>query len=93
MASQFNDDATPITPLFGTPYYEFVREEYCPEIGPGNQLPSDCRGTAEEWIYVSFGGMFVPEHIPWNILYLIGAVVVAKVITLYGLTRKNYLAK
>jgi|EP00970_Alexandrium_tamarense_P013943 hypothetical protein len=59
----------------------------CSSTSTGN-----CTGTAEDWIYVSFGGMWIPEHIPWNILYLVGAIVVAQAITLFGLTTKNFLA-
>lgn len=92
MASQFEDDMTPITPSYGTDYYQYVRENYCPEVPSGNQLPSDCTGTAEDWLYVSFGGWWVPEHLPWNVLYLFGAVLVTKCLSLYGLTSKNYLA-
>ena len=90
--SQFNGDTTPIAPFFGSPYYEYVRENYCPDIPAGTELPTDCTGTAEDWIYVAFGGMWIPEHIPYCIGYLIGANVVAKALTLYGLKQKNYLA-
>lgn len=50
-------------------------------------------GTAEEWIYVSFGGKWVPQHIPHDFFYLIGAIVVIKIVAIYGLRDKNYLAK
>jgi ABC-type multidrug transport system ATPase subunit len=92
MASQFENDDTPITPVFGTPFYDFVKTNYCPDAANDEPLPSNCTGTAEDWIYVSFGGMWIPEHIPWNILYLVGAIVVAQAITLFGLTTKNFLA-
>lgn len=92
MASQFEDDSTPITPSYGTDFYQYVRENYCPEVSAGEQLPSDCTGTAEDWLYVSFGGWWVPEHLPWNVLYLFGAVILTKCLSLYGLSSKNYLA-
>ena len=92
MVSQFENDTTPITASYGSEYYDFVRETYCPEVPAGSLLPSDCTGTAEDWLYVSFGGFWVPEHLPWNVLYLVGAVTFAKILSLYGLTSKNYLA-
>jgi len=36
--------------------------------------------------------MWVPENIPYDILYLCGAIVVARVMVLIGLMKKNYLA-
>ena len=92
MVSQFEDDTTPITPSSGSPFYEYVRETYCDEVPAGDPLPGDCTGTAEEWLYLSFGGWWVPEQLPWNVLYLFGAIVVMKCVSLYGLTSKNYLA-
>ena len=38
-------------------------------------------------------GWFVPDHIPFDFVHLIGAIIVAKVLTLYGLKQKNFLAK
>jgi hypothetical protein len=37
-------------------------------------------------------GMWVPENIPYDVLYLCGAIIVARVMVLYGLMKKNYLA-
>ena len=37
-------------------------------------------------------GMWVPENIPYDILYLCGAIIVARVMVLFGLMKKNYLA-
>ena len=90
--SQFNNDMTPIMPFLGSPYYAYVREKYCDDVLDGEQLPADCTGTAEDWIYVNFGGLWVPEHIPYCIVYLIGANLFAKAMTLYGLKQKDYLA-
>jgi hypothetical protein len=36
--------------------------------------------------------MWVPENIPYDVLYLCGAIIVARVMVLYGLMKKNYLA-
>ena len=93
LTSQFESDDTPIIADYQTPFYNYVTNKNC----PGEDLsdpPAACiTGTAEEWIYVSFGGLWVPQHIPYNILYLFGAIVVAKILTIYGLRQKNYLAK
>jgi ABC-type multidrug transport system permease subunit/energy-coupling factor transporter ATP-binding protein EcfA2 len=93
LTSQFRNDLTPIVASLSSPYYYYVLGKNCPNIPP-DQIPSvECTiGTAEDWIYVSFGGMWVPEHIPYNILYLVCAIIAAKVAALYGLKTKNYLA-
>jgi len=93
--SQFRDDTTPIIATLGTPFYDYVLKKNCPTgVQPDNLDLEYCTtGTAEEWIYVSFGRMWVPENIPYDILYLIGAVIVAKAMGVYGLKQKNYLAK
>ena len=93
--SQFENDTTLIVASFGTPYYDHLvetgRATTCPESVSTD--PNALCGTAEEWIYVSFGGMWVPGHIPYDVLYCLGAIIVAKAMAFYGLTRKNYLAK
>lgn len=93
--SQFQGDETPIVASYGSPFYEFSLEKNCPDLASSSaDIPQECiTGTAEDWIYVSFGGMWIPEHIPYNIIYLIGAVVVAKAMAMWGLWGKNYLAK
>ena len=92
MVPQFENDTTPITASYGSDYYKFVRETCCPEVPKGDVLPSDCTGTAEDWLYVSFGGWWIPEHLPWIVLYLLCAIAMIKIISLYVLTSKNYLA-
>ncbi len=49
--SQFQGDNTTIVASFGSPFFDAV----CPEVGPNDPIPNNCTGTAEEWIYVSFG--------------------------------------
>ena len=91
--SQFQGDTTPIVATYGTEFYNWVLSENCPKV-EDDPPPVECyTGTAEEWIYVSFGGMWLPEHIPYCIGYCIGAVVVAKAMAMYGLKQRNYLAK
>ena len=93
LTSQFNDDMTPIQASPGTDFYDYTVQKNCPDVEDPSSDPSCTIGTAEDWIYTSFGGMWVPEHIPIDIVYLICAIVVAKAITLFGLSQKNYLAK
>ena len=105
LTSQFRNDNTPIEASVGSPFYEFVRERYCDDVPFGSPLPVDdcvgdefgtetcCRGSAEQWIFNSFGGMWIPDHIPYCIVYLFGAILVSKLVALYGLKNKNFLAK
>mmetsp|Transcript_10409 Transcript_10409/g.22509 ORF Transcript_10409/g.22509 Transcript_10409/m.22509 type:complete len:256 (+) Transcript_10409:2-769(+) len=96
MTSQFKDDNTPIIASYGSPFYVATLNATCPDLlnAPDGDVPNECiTGTAEDWIYVTFGGMWIPEHIPYCIGYLFGAIVVAKLIAWYGLRTKNYLAK
>jgi hypothetical protein len=51
-----------------------------------------CYGTAEEWIYVSFGGQFTFDNVKWDIIYLVGVTVAVRVITHIGLNRFNFLS-
>ena len=94
LTSQYKGNDTPIVASYGSPFYLQTLNNKCPDLLPeGVDIPQDCiTGTAEDWIYTSFGGMWVPEHIPYNVLYLCGAIFAAKVVTLYGLKRKNYLS-
>lgn len=93
LTSQFRDDLTPIVASLGSPFYDYVLDKNCPDLAPDQSPPVECiTGTAEDWVYTSFGGMWVPEHIPYNILYLICAIIAAKAAALYGLKTKNYLA-
>ena len=94
VASQFNDDPTPITASVGSTFYDYTLEKNCAQEDCCDGTNVDCyTGTAEDWIYVSFGGMWLPEHIWYCFLYLCGAVLVAKVLSIWGLKQKNYLAK
>ena len=93
LSSQFENDLTPIVASPGTPFYEYTIEKNCAD-STADPIPVECyTGTAEDWIFVSFGGMWVPEHIPYCVGYCIGAVVIAKAMAIYGLKQKNYLAK
>jgi hypothetical protein len=86
LASQFYEDTTPIEATPGSPFYI--------SLGCDTDEAIDkCVGTAEGWVFVSFGGKFLFEHLPWNALYLIAVIIGARVITFFALLKLNYLAK
>lgn len=93
VTSQFQSDQTPIIASYQSPYYDYVLNKNCPGVDPSDPPAACITGTAEEWINISFGGMFLPESIPYDILYLVCAIVLAKILAMYGLKKKNYLAK
>lgn len=86
--SQFGNDDTPIEASFDSPFYVYLIDNHC----GGNATDCTTVGTAEEWVAASFGGMWKPEHIPYNVLYCFGAIVFTKAIAIYGLKQRNYLA-
>ncbi|KAL7540199.1 hypothetical protein ACHAXR_009936 [Thalassiosira sp. AJA248-18] len=54
LTSQFQDDNRPIVASFGSPFYDYLISENCPELKPDQSVPTECiTGTAEEWIFVS----------------------------------------
>lgn len=55
--------------------------------------PSECTGTAEDWVEVSFGGEFSVDHLWYDAVYLVGAIVVSKIVTYIALNKLNFLAK
>ena len=85
VASQFHQDDTMIEANPGSPFFEFNNCTIDQE--------DKCTGTAEDWIFVSFGGAFQWENVPWNVLYLVGLLISARLITWFALTKLNYLAK
>ena len=93
LTSQYRGDQTPIVASLSSPFYYYVLGKNCPNMPTDQTPPVECiTGTAEDWVYVSFGGMWVPENIPYDILYLIFAIIVFKAAALYGLKTRNYLA-
>jgi predicted branched-subunit amino acid permease len=85
IVSQYDNDNTPIVATFGSPFYIFVK---CDEQFA--QGATECIGTAEQWVYASFAGIFISEHLPWNIFYLIGVIIVSRGITAIALANLNY---
>lgn len=54
LTSQFHNDDTQIEASPGSPFWEYLG---CKE--------EPCYGSAEDWIFVSFGGAFVFENLKW----------------------------
>jgi ABC-type multidrug transport system permease subunit len=82
IVSQFDNDKTPITASPGTPFWQFLACD--------DQIEATCVGTAEQWVFASFGGNFVPEHIPGNIIYLVILLVMTRIITALALAYLNH---
>ena len=81
MVSQYDNDLTPIVASPNTLFWQYLG---CDE------QPSPCVGTAEQWVFASFSGFFIPEHIPWNIFYLIGMLLISRTTTGFALAYLNY---
>mmetsp|Transcript_3949 Transcript_3949/g.7759 ORF Transcript_3949/g.7759 Transcript_3949/m.7759 type:complete len:597 (+) Transcript_3949:1359-3149(+) len=97
LVSQFHNDDTIIEPSLGSPYW-VQNKDACAESGTvpddfDGDLPEECWGTAEDWIYVSFGGKFVWEHVWVNTIYCLAFLLVAKVISFWALKNLDYLSK
>jgi hypothetical protein len=74
--SQHGSDDTPITAEVGTAFYQSL----------GCTDPTTpCTGSAEDWVDVAFGGYFTEEHIIANIVYLVGAILLSRMLLLFCL--------
>ena len=104
LASQFHQDETPIEPTLDSPFYDFSLQQCLNEKPAGcdistidanyqDPLPECCWGTAEDWIFVSFGGMFKWANVGWNIIYCFGIIIVAKALSFLALKKLDYLSK
>jgi ABC-type multidrug transport system permease subunit len=81
LTSQFRNDNTPILASPNSPFWVY---RGCQDI------VGDCFGTAEEWVFATFGGDFVPENIPWNIVYLVLLILATRVVTGVALAHLNF---
>jgi ABC-type multidrug transport system permease subunit len=81
IVSQFDGDQTPITASPGTPFWELLK---C------DDKPTPCVGTAEQWVFATFQGNFLPEHLPADIIYLVCLFVVTRLVTGFALGTLNY---
>ena len=84
--SQFKGDTTPIEADFGTFFWE--ANDCTAKVAEDPSYV--CYGEAGQWIDLAFGSFFSYEHIPWNILYCVVVIVVARLITWIALWKLNY---
>lgn len=82
MMTQYRDDDTEIVASPGSPFYTYLGCAPSPD-------PSDCTGTAEEWVLTSFGD-YSYNHVPYNLLYLLFLIVFSRLATYLALTHLNY---
>jgi ABC-type multidrug transport system permease subunit len=89
VVSQFHEDSTQIQASVGSPFYAFL------ECNSKDTMETmqECHGSAQDWIAVSFGGVFAYENLPLNVLYLVGVTVVCLLVSYIALVKCNYLSK
>ena len=85
LVTQYAGDQTPIQASIGSPFWTYLGCDDKVEDGQ-----AECFGSAENWVYATFDGIFVVEHIPGDIAYLVGLLVFTRVVTLLGLQFLNY---
>ena len=85
LVTQFNDDATVIVADPGTPFWYYLGCDSQTE-----DAPTDCVGTAEEWVLATFEGAFLIENVPKNIGYMVGMILLTRILTVFGLGYLNY---
>lgn len=84
IVSQYDGDTTLIEASPGTPFWEFNN---CDEVALAGDT---CFGTAEDWVFASFGGNFVPANLPTNMAYLSSLFVITRIVTALALTYLNF---
>jgi hypothetical protein len=85
LVSQFYQDATPIQASAGSNFWNYLGCDQQIENGA-----TECTGSAEDWVYATFEGVWVIENIPANIGYLVGMVLLTRILTVFGLGYCNY---
>jgi ABC-type multidrug transport system ATPase subunit/ABC-type multidrug transport system permease subunit len=85
LVTQFNNDNTLIVATTGTPFWNYLGCD-----SQTDQNTTDCVGTTEEWITATFEGAFSIENVPKNIGYLVGVIVLTRILTVFGLGYLNY---
>lgn len=81
----FSDDETPVVATPGSTFYEAI----CPQqnLAPGEE----CTGPVSAFVNDFFGGKFHEDHIWYNGLVLGLYLLVARIVTYYGLKKFNYM--
>ena len=86
LTTQFDGDDTPILASTGTAFWDYlIATDQCVD-----DFTVPCYGTAEEWIFSTFGGIFVIDHVPGCIAYLVGLLVLTRIVGLWALGNLNY---
>lgn len=85
MSHNTKGDQTAIQASTGTAFWNYLD---CDEKIAGGA--TECFGTTEEWVFATFGGVFVPEHLPANVDYLVGLLVLTRLVMLAGLQFVNF---
>lgn len=80
LMTQYENDDTQIRAQLGSPFYNYLN---CAN-------PTNCSGSAMAWVDSFFGGEFSSAHVPYDILYLIGVIVLTRIVTIYALGNLNY---
>lgn len=83
LVTQYRNDNTQIVADPGTPFWYF--------LGCDTEAdPTNCVGSAEDWVYATFDGNFVYENVPNNLGYLIGVILLTRILTVFGLGYLNF---
>ena len=86
MTTQYENDTTPIAAQPGSPFYDYlIGTDQC-----SGDIDEGCTGTAEEWVYATFDGEFSRANVPYDILYLVVATILTRVVTVWALGHLNY---
>mmetsp|Transcript_19324 Transcript_19324/g.36086 ORF Transcript_19324/g.36086 Transcript_19324/m.36086 type:complete len:437 (-) Transcript_19324:3403-4713(-) len=87
LVTQFYEDDTPIQASLGSPFWDYLG---CDHQASQADNTLDCVGSAEEWVFATFGGIFVIDHIPGCIAYLVGLLIITRLVTFWALGHLNY---
>jgi hypothetical protein len=85
LVSQFYLDDTEIQASTGSNFWNY--------LGCDQQIENgaiECIAFAEDWVYTTFEGAWVIENIPANIGYLVGMVLLTRILTVFGLGYCNF---
>lgn len=86
LMSQFNGDTTFIEASPGSLFWNYNNCSNLVAVDPDLV----CGGTAGDWVESNFGAFWSYSNVPWNALYFVGLIVLARVVTLVALMYLNY---
>lgn len=85
LVTQFYNDETLIMASPGTPFWNFLGCD-----SEAEDSSAECVGTTYDWILATFDGAFVIENVPKDIGYLVGIILLSRILTVFGLGYLNY---